>query len=729
MSKNKKLLVVESPTKAKTIKGYLGKDFDVVASKGHIKDLPENKFGVSIKQGFKPYYIILPGKEKVVQEIQQKAKVSQEVFIGSDPDREGEAIAQHVKEVINKTDRKKNVKRVLFFEITKEEVKNAINNPQEIDINKVNAQQARRILDRIVGYMVSPVLWRILRKGLSAGRVQTVALRLICEREKERERFQPETYFLVKALFEKDGQKFEALLKTKGKLKDKTIVEDIKSKLPGLTGIVETFKKDKKFITPYPPYKTSTLQQDASQKLGFTPKRTMQLAQELYEGVNIQGERKGLITYMRTDSVRISEKAINTIRKVIKDKFGSELLPLKPRKFKEKKIQIQGAHEAIRPTYPTITPSDIQNEIKKELFKLYNLIWKRALASQARNATEEHSKATIKVGQYIFEAQGKKVLFPGFYKILDYSPNYKQLPEMKPGDQIKLIDLSIEEKQTEPPARYTEATLIKALEANGVGRPSTYAPTLSTLYQRKYIIKQKSSLVPTELGMLVYEILIPRFKEIFDVEFTARMEEMLDKVENGEMTKEELLEQFYSRFKIELDNFVRESKSIKKELEVTEENCPICGAPLVIRWSKYGKFLACSKYPECKYTRPLEMEVAEGIKCPVCGKDMILREGRTGRFYACIDYPRCPGTLPYTTGVKCPECGGDLIERKNKRGQIFYACSNYPKCKFTLSNKPVPIKCPKCGFNFLVIHKKGRKELYKCIKCNSIFTKEELENA
>jgi len=728
MSKIKKLLVVESPTKAKTIKGYLGKDFDVVASKGHIKDLPENKFGVSIKQGFKPYYIILPGKKKVVQEIQQKAKVSQEVFIGSDPDREGEAIAQHVKEVINKTDRKKNVKRVLFFEITKEEVKNAINNPQEIDINKVNAQQARRILDRIVGYMVSPVLWRILRKGLSAGRVQTVALRLICEREKERERFQPETYFLVKALFEKDGQKFEALLKTKGKLKDKTIVEDIKSKLPGLTGIVETFKKDKKFITPYPPYKTSTLQQDASQKLGFTPKRTMQLAQELYEGVNIQGERKGLITYMRTDSVRISEKAINTTRKVIKDKFGSELLPLKPRKFKEKKIQIQGAHEAIRPTYPTITPSDIQNEIKKELFKLYNLIWKRALASQAKSAEEEHSKATIKVGQYIFEAQGKKVLFPGFYKILDYSPNYKQLPEMKPGDQIKLIDLSIEEKQTEPPARYTEATLIKALEANGVGRPSTYAPTLSTLYQRKYIIKQKSSLVPTELGMLVYEILIPRFKEIFDVEFTARMEEMLDKVENGEITKEELLEQFYSRFKIELDNFVRESKSIKKELEVTEENCPICGAPLVIRWSKYGKFLACSKYPECKYTRPLEMEVAEGIKCPVCGKDMILREGRTGRFYTCIDYPRCPGTLPYTTGVKCPECGGDLIERKNKRGQIFYACSNYPKCKFTLSNKPVPIKCPKCGFNFLVVHKKGRKELYKCIKCNSIFTKEELEN-
>jgi DNA topoisomerase-1 len=728
---NRKLLVVESPTKAKTLKRYLDRDFVVLASKGHIKDLPENRLGVDIERGFLPKYILLKEKKPQVKEIVNAAKKSSIVYLGSDPDREGEAIAFHIAEEIKKA-ANPDIKRVLFFEITREEVRRAISEPGEIDINKVYAQQARRVLDRLVGYKVSPLLWKVISKGLSAGRVQTVALRLLCERERAILAFKPEKYYVIHAIFEKDGIRFKAVLK---RYKDKRI-ERIKDKDEALKIVealknsefeVVSYKETVKRVSPPPPLKTSTLQQEASNRFNFSSKRTMLLAQELYEGVDLPDGRRGLITYMRTDSVRIADKAIHSIRKLIGEKFESRYLPPKPRIYRDKG-PVQGAHEAIRPTDVQRTPEDLKPFLRDDLLKIYTVIWKRAVASQVKEAEFNQRDVVLRAQDYDFESSGKTLIFDGFYKILGEPPKDNPIPKLERGEILKPVDINIEEKTTEPPRRYTEATLIRELESKGVGRPSTYAPTISTLFERKYVVREKAFLKPTELGMLVYDILIPRFPGLFDVSFTAKMEEELDKVEEGKLSWQELLEKFYENFKRELEEVENKIAEIKRETEEeTGEKCPICGSSLIVKWGRYGKFLACSNFPDCKYSRPLKNEIVEGEKCPNCGKEMVIRAGKTGRFLVCIDYPKCKGVKPLSTGVKCPECGGDLIERRNRKGQVFYACSNYPDCKFTLSEKPLSTPCPECNYPLLVEVKRGRFRHLRCPSCRKTFKEKDIK--
>lgn len=716
----KKLLIVESPTKAKTIKNYLGAGFEVIASKGHIKDLPEDRLGVDIKNDFKPEIKILPGKLPVVKEIQQKAQQAQEIYIGSDPDREGEAIAQHIKEEIQKKVKDKPIKRALFYEITREEIFRAMANAGEIDPNKVESQKARRILDRLVGYLVSPLLWKTIRKGLSAGRVQTVALRLLCEREKERKSFKKEKFYIVKVLFSKNGKEFLATLKTDEEIRSEEKAKEIIEQILGKKGEVVNFGKKTLKVKPYPPLKTSTLQQEASRRFKFSPGKTMMIAQKLYEGVEIDGRSTGLITYMRTDSLRLAEKAIKELREKIKGLYGEEYLPHSPINHETGNKLVQGAHEAIRPTKPEIHPDNLQGKLEKDLIKIYDLIWRRAMACQANYAEEELKEALIKVNGLNFWARGKKLTFDGFFRVLGEIPHYEDIPDLIPGESLEIKNAIYEVKETEPPPRYTEASLIRTLEHLGIGRPSTYAPTLETLYEREYIKKEKGYLVPTELGMKVNDLLIPRFKEIFEVKFTAKLEEMLDQVESGEKTSLEVLKEFYTEFEKELQAFEKEIKTIKSEMQKTDEVCPLCGAPLLLKWSKYGAFLACSRYPECTYTRPAESVTHESVKCPICDKPMILINGKSGRYYRCVDYPNCKGTRPYSTGIRCPECGGEIIERKAPKGKTFYGCSNYPDCKFTLPLPPVETKCDKCGYPVMMQYRRGKSEYLKCPKCGHL---------
>ena len=507
------------------------------------------------------------------------------------------------------------------------------------------------------------------------------------------------------------------------RIKNKEDADKIPNELRDTLFGVINFKESKKKVTPPPPLKTSTLQQEASNRFNFSSKKTMLLAQELYEGVDLPDGRRGLVTYMRTDSVRIADKAINSIRKLIRDKFDASYLPLKGRIYKDKG-PIQGAHEAIRPTDVERTPEELKSFLKEDLLKIYSLIWKRAVASQMKEAEFIQRDVSLEARNYVFEGSGRTLIFDGFYRVLGEPPKDVTIPQLETGEKLKPVELKVEEKTTEPPKRYTEATLIRELESKGVGRPSTYAPTISTLFERKYIVKERSFLKPTELGMLVYDILIPRFPELFDVSFTAKMEEELDKVEEGELSWQKLLENFYKDFRKELEEVENKIAEIKKEtIEKTTEKCPICGGTLVVKWGKYGKFIACSNFPECKYSRPLENEVKEGEKCPECDKEMVIRTGRTGRFLVCIDYPKCQGMKPLSTGVKCPECGGELIERKNRKGQVFYACSNYPDCKFTLSNNPIDIVCPECGYPLLVESKRGKIIFLKCPECKKFFKK------
>lgn len=720
MARKLKLLIVESPTKAKTLSRYLRGNFKVLASKGHVKDLPKSKLGVDIEGGFIPRYIILREKAKTLREIVKEALRSKEVYIGSDPDREGEAIAYHIAEEIKKRGEVP-VKRVLFYEITKEEVKRAIDEPGEIDMKKVEAQQARRILDRLVGYKVSPILWRVLKKGLSAGRVQTVALRLICERERKIEAFKEEKYYEIEAIFEKDGKKFRGTLEEIGgekkrKFEKKQEAEKILERIKDEIFKVKKFKEEIKKAPSPPPFKTSTLQQEASSRLGFPAKKTMQLAQELYEGVEIDGERKGLITYMRTDSVRIAEKALKALRGYIREEIGETYLPRNPKLHKDKG-KVQGAHEAIRPTYIGETPEKLRGKLRPDLLKLYELIWRRAVASQMEDAKYLAREALIDAAGHTFKATGKEIYFDGFLKIWPQREREVSIPSLQEGEVVQLVKLDIVEKKTEPPRRYTEATLVKELESKGIGRPSTYAPTISTLFERNYIERVGRFLKPTELGLLVNDLLIPRFPELFDVGFTAKMEENLDKVEEGTLSWRELLRDFYKDFEKELQKVEENIEEIKKESqEITDLKCPVCGKPLIVKWGRYGKFLSCSGYPDCTYTRPINEEITEE-KCPICGSPMVVREGRTGRYLVCINYPKCKGTRPYKIGVKCPECGGDIIERRNRKGQIFYACSNYPKCKFTLSSKPVPLKCPECGYPLMVEKWVRSRKIIICPKC------------
>jgi DNA topoisomerase-1 len=689
----KKLLIVESPAKAKTIQRYLGKDFVVKASMGHVIDLPEDEFGVDIEKGFKPKYVTIKGKDKVLKEIKKAAKESEEVFLATDPDREGEAISWHIANALKRI-KKDGIYRVRFHEITKKAIQEAVKNPDKIDENKVYAQQARRILDRIVGYTISPLLSRRFKKALSAGRVQSVALRLICDREEEIRKFVPKEYWTVEGVFKKEDGEFPAkLFAVDGKKLDKFDIPDQKS----AEELVKRAKESSFKVTrverkerkrkPQPPFITSTLQQEASRRFGFPAKLTMQIAQELYEGIDLGNERVGLITYMRTDSTRVSDEAIKEVRRFIREEIGEEFLPKTKRSYEGKTPKTaQDAHEAIRPTSVYRTPESVKKYLTPEQYKLYDLIWRRFVASQMKDAVFNTVSVDIEGSGLTFRATGSTLKEEGFLKVYPIEFEEKLLPDLEEGDKVTLKEVKGVQHFTEPPPRYTEGTLVKALEEEGVGRPSTYATIISNIIQRGYVKKEKQKLIPTELGEFINSLLKRLFPKVVDVKFTANIEEELDKIEEGEKDWKELLSEFYfGEFKELLEKAEEELKKLKGE-EIGRK-CPECGAPLLKIHGRFGTFIACSAYPECKYKESFAEEQKTGEKCPECGADLVVKNGKYGKFIACSAYPKCSYTAPYTYG-KCPKCGeGDVVERKSKKGKKFYGCSRYPDCNFT-SNKP-----------------------------------------
>ena len=699
----KSLVIVESPAKAKTINKFLGKDFLVMASVGHVKDLPKSKLGIDIENGFEPHYEAIKGKAATIKELKKAGKSAEKIYLAPDPDREGEAIAWHIAEEIDKKNEK--TVRVLFNEITEKAVKEAIANPIALDQNKYEAQQARRILDRLVGYQVSPILWDKVRRGLSAGRVQSVAVRLICDREREIQAFVPREYWSVTARLSTLGKdEFTAKLARKdGKKIELGNGEESGAVLRELEGapynVAEVETKETK-RNPAAPFTTSKLQQEAARKLGYSAKKTMMLAQQLYEGVELGDEGPvGLISYMRTDSTRISEEAVAFARDFIEKKYGASFLPKGPNVYKTKK-KSQDAHEAIRPTYFQHPPDEVKDHLSRDQFRLYQLIWNRFIACQMTHALIDQTRAQIQAKNYTFNASGSTVRFPGFMAVYIEGQDIEEekeekLPALKKDEPLNLLGLDPAQHFTQPPPRFTEASLVKELEEKGIGRPSTYAAIISTIQDREYVLKDGKQLKPTELGFTVIDLLVESFPEILNVEFTARMEEELDQIEDGQMEWRKAMNDFYVPFSASLEKAKKDMKNIKTEEVPTDLVCDKCSSMMVIKWGRKGKFLACSAYPECKNTKdfttgedgkivPME-KIAEvtDTPCPNCGKQMIVKSGRFGRFLACPDYPNCKSTLPYSTGVPCPENdGGKLVERRTKKGRVFFSCSRYPACKF-----------------------------------------------
>jgi len=723
---SKKLLIVESPTKARTIQRYLdAKGFKVLSSNGHIKDLPKNKLSVDVKNEFNPTYEAIAGKSRIIRNLKKASKDASDIFIATDPDREGEAIAFHIAQEVS--DRKVPF-RVLFYEITKEGIEKALKNPGYINLNLVKSQQARRILDRLVGYKVSPYLWKTIRRGLSAGRVQTVALRLICEKEDAIEDFEKQEYWQLAGTFKKEnGNTFTAeLVKVSGKKPEMKTEKDANSiEVQVKKERYKVVKYENKNVkkSPPPPFITSNLQLEASKMLNFTAKQTMMIAQQLYEGIELGTEGAvGLITYMRTDSVRISEKAQDKARKFIKDEFGERFIPKSKRTFKSRK-SAQEAHECIRPSSVLRTPDKIKSYLEKNQLRLYEMIWRRFVASQMSDAVFQSITAEILGGKFLFRANSREVVFEGFMKVLRKEEKSKEsaIPNLDVGEGVLLVSVDLSQHFTEPPNRYTEGTLVKALEARGIGRPSTYATIISTVQNRKYVKKVKKALVPTELGKIVVKILLEYFKTIFSYDFTKKMEEELDGIEEGKEEIVSVLQSFYKSFIVMLNKADKGVKKVKeKVIEKTDETCDICGKPMVIKWGKYGRFLACSGYPDCKNTKQLDGEKVDG-KCPKCGADLVIKRGKFGRFISCKNYPKCDYSSSVKIGVKCPEegCDGDLVEKVTKKGKVFYGCSKYPGCKFALWDKPVAEQCPECKFP-LMVEKYGRGGVYlKCPKCRA----------
>ncbi|MFH2037224.1 MAG: type I DNA topoisomerase [Candidatus Zixiibacteriota bacterium] len=717
MAKN--LLIVESPTKSKTLKRFLGRGFDIEATIGHIIDLPKSKLGVDPDNGFAIQYEKIKGKSKIIKKIKDAAKKADCVYLAPDPDREGEAIAWHVATELAKVSKK--IVRVTFNEITKKAVTEAIEHPREINTMLVNAQQARRVLDRLVGYQVSPFLWKTITYGLSAGRVQSVALRIICEREVEIEAFIIEEYWEIEALLS-DNKKRQILSKLikigddKPEIKSEKEANKIVADLTKSKFMVDSVKKGEKKRYAAPPFITSTLQQDAARRYYYSPKKTMMIAQQLYEGVELGDEgATGLITYMRTDSTRVAESAISEVRDYIKDSFGKEYLPSSPNQFKTKK-GAQDAHEAIRPSYLKYPPEQIKNFLTKDQLKLYSLIWNRFVASQMPPAIYDTTAVDICAGKYLFRASAQALKFDGFLKVYEESKDngngendiLDSLPDMKEGTELKLDELKPSQHFTKPPARYSQASLVKAMEAEGIGRPSTYATIVSTLLDRKYVENIERRLHPTELGKTVSTILVESFPNIFSVAFTAGMEDELDKVESGEMDWIAVMEEFYGPFKKQLAGLSSKEKEIKASLtKGTGEKCEKCGSEMVIKWGRNGQFMACSGYPNCKNTRPIGGEAEEAVetdeKCEKCGSPMVVKTGRFGKFLACSAYPECKTTKAISLGVKCPKdgCGGDVVEKRSKRGKSFYGCSKYPECDFVSWYKPVNETCPECKSSYM----------------------------
>jgi DNA topoisomerase I len=726
---SKGLVVVESPAKVKTLEKFLGGEYVIKASVGHIKDLPEDELGVDLEKDFQPQYVTISGKGKIIRELKKASKDVKNIYLGPDPDREGEAIAWHIAEEIG--DGNKNIYRVLFNEITQRAVLDALRRPGKLQQSKYEAQQARRILDRLVGYQVSPILWEKVRRGLSAGRVQSVAARIICDREREIQNFVSEEYWSLTAKLKgKDSPiTFAAkLAKWKGK-KVKMVNEAealaIQKALGSVPYSVLKIVQQEKQRHPFPPFITSRLQQEAFRKLSFPAQKTMRIAQRLYEGVDL-GEMGmvGLITYMRTDSVRISTEAIQQVRGWIKDRFGDTYLPPKPNVYKSRR-GAQEAHEAIRPTSIEFEPDQVKAFLDKDQRALYKLIWDRFVASQMPSAVFLQTTAEIKADDALFTATGSVPVFQGFMALYmegeDNRENGDQenaLPPLSEGEVLELLGLNPKQHFTQPPYRFSEATLIKELEERGIGRPSTYAAILSTIKEKGYVQLEKGKFFPTELGLVVNDLLVVSFPDIFDIEFTAQMEENLDKIEEGQRDWIETLKEFYLPFQKDLEMAKVSMRDVKREKIPTDATCERCGSTMVKRWGKRGYFLACSSYPKCRYTREVEgngeNQVETEAKCTKCGGSMVVKNGKFGRFLACSNYPTCKFTQPLDTGVRCPQegCDGIMVERRTRKGRTFYSCTNYPNCTYALWDKPIPEKCPQCGFPFLV-EKQGKGGVVK----------------
>jgi DNA topoisomerase-1 len=742
------LVVVESPAKAKTIKKYLGRSYDVRASVGHVKDLPKSKMGVDIEKGFTPEYDVIKGKAKVLSEIKRAARSADRVFLATDPDREGEAIAWHISEEIGAEGGDARVRRVLFNEITKSAILKAIEHPIDLDRKKFDSQQARRILDRLVGYQISPILWDKVRRGLSAGRVQSVAVRLVVEREREIEAFVPEEYWTLDAdLAAKLPPEFTAKLwkvdGEKAALKDEVTTKGLAAEVERASFAVQTVDRKERRRNAPPPFTTAKLQQDAANRLGFTAKKTMTLAQRLYEGVELGDETVGLITYMRTDSVRLSTEAVDAARVFVAERWGKDHLPEAPNVFKTKAKSAQEAHEAIRPTDLAWTPERVQPFFEaigeRDMFRLYELIWSRFVACQMVPAVYDQTTADIAAGRATFRATGSILKFPGYLAVYGAKPpeeeagaeeekaengngegekknEERQLPPLEPGMDLRLVKLHPDQHFTQPPPRYNESSLVKEMEQRGIGRPSTYAAILETIQEKQYVEKVEKSFKPTHLGTLVTDELVRAFPREMDVAFTAGMEEKLDEIEDGTAAWRTVLKDFYDTFKEDLAQAKEKMRNVKRQEIETDLTCEKCGErKMVIKWGRNGEFLACPGYPECRNTMNFrredggkivaekEEEIAVEDKCPDCGAAMVMKRGRFGRFLACTRYPDCKGTKPLSIGVSCPKgCGGYITEKRSRRGKTFYGCSSYPKCDFVSWDRPRNEPCPKCGSVYLL---------------------------
>jgi DNA topoisomerase I len=737
------LVIVESPAKAKTIEKILGKGYTVKASVGHVRDLPPKRLGVDLRDGFTPEYIVIRGKAKVLDELRASAKRAGKIYLAPDPDREGEAIAWHIAQELDGKPQEA-IYRVLFNEITPRAITAAMRNPGRIDADKVNAQQARRILDRLVGYQISPLLWRKVRRGLSAGRVQSVALRLICEREKEIDTFVPQEYWTVTVVLEGDQPpSFEAQLAKiggkKAQIETAEVAHAIAAQLRQAQFIVGDVKTRERRRQPPPPFITSRLQQEGANRLRFSARKTMTLAQSLYEGLAIGPDGVvGLITYMRTDSTRVSEDAQRETLEFINTTYGQQYSPEKPNVYRSKK-SAQDAHEAIRPTLTVRTPDQIHAYLDRDHHVLYQLIWARFVASQMRPAIFDVTTADIAAGEYGLRASGSVLKFDGFLKVYtedrpttgtsndEEADQNRALPPLHAGQVLRVLEVKPEQHFTQPPPRYTEASLVAELEKRGIGRPSTYATILSIIQDRDYVETKERKFYPTELGRLVSDLLVEHFPDVMDVEFTAAMEDLLDQVEEGKKPWVGVLREFYEPFEKHLQAASQRMPSVKSMVEPTTEVCEKCGKPMVIRLGRYGKFLACSGYPGCKATRPLKAEETEANTvgaltsevCEQCGSPMVVRKGRYGEFLACSAYPTCKVAKPMGLGVACPTagCTGELVQRRTKRGRLFYGCNRYPDCQYTLWSKPVPMPCPECQAPFLVEQGSARKgKSLRCIR-------------
>lgn len=746
----KSLIIVESPSKAKTINKYLGKEYMVEASVGHIKNLPKSKLGVDVDNSFEVTYENIKGKDEVIEKLREKAGKAKVIYLATDPDREGEAIAAHLADEIK--DVNKSIKRVLFHEITAAGVRDGMKHPKKIDTHLVLSQQARRAMDRIVGYKVSPFVWKTLYYGLSAGRVQSVALRLICEREDAIRSFVPEEYWSITGEFQTvQSEPFLAkLMKVEGqepKIPDETTMKGYLAELQRQQYEISNVERKPVKRNAPAPFITSTLQQEAARRLRFSAKRTMMLAQRLYEGVEVGDEGPtGLITYMRTDSTRLSAEAVAQVREYIYENYGKEYVPKEARLFKKGKAS-QDAHEAIRPTSLKLTPKAVRKHLEKDLYLLYELIWNRFVACQMAPAQFEQTSVDVAGGVYIFRATDQRPLFRGFLQVYDdmieenggekedQDPVSKLPENLAAGQKASLTNLLPRQHFTKPPARYTESSLVKELESRGIGRPSTYALIVSTVIDRKYVEQNDRKFYATELGMQVNKLLVEYFPDIFNVQFTARMEEELDTIASGKQRYVKVMKDFYDPFIRDLEKVDQNAREIKKSMqEKTDVACELCGRPMIIKWGRNGRFMACSGYPECKNTKPLAEDQEKhqhlvGIKCDLCGGDMVVKAGRFGTFLGCSNYPTCKNTKPISMGIKCPKCGhGDLVERKTKKGKrTFYGCTRYPECDFASWDKPVAQACANCGSQYLVAkYSQAKGEYLKCPECGEEFVKEEI---